>query len=271
MAKQAGTLLDDGYLLKDVASMDLWTFIEENPSQKYVDRVTDGGGIVDPAETIEITPMSNFGDRGADIMEFMLANKDLATIHYWEDKYDHGDAYGEQQRLPGSIGFNQRNTTEYYWSDNTPASDMIKEVLGKEALETARMDYDTTQVRLIAYMPGNVCCLHMDHHQSWAEKYAHLNPHIVQYEELVDAVKTGRENRWDLADKNRCDIGRVVRRTVTLNDWEWGHFIQLENSYFPKWKAGDVFNVPPCIHHLSANVGIKLKLTMLLTGVELDD
>jgi len=268
MAEQAGQLHNDAYLLKDQAPMDLWTFIEQNPSQKYADRVANGGGKVDPAESFEIKPMSNIGDHGDGILQFMLDNKDLATVHYWEDKYFHSEGYGEQQRLPGSIGYNKRNTTEYYWSDNTTASDSIKQLLGKEALATAGMDYDTTQVRLIAYMPGNVCCLHMDHHQSWAEKYAHLNPHIVQYPELVQAVSQDRENRWNLADKNICDKGRVVRRTVCLNDWEWGHFIQFENSYFPKWQAGDVFNVPPCMHHLSANVGIKLKLTMLLTGVE---
>ena len=270
MAKQSGKLHDEGYLLKDVPPMDLWTFIEENPSKKYVDRVTAGGGEINSTDEIDIQPIANIGDFGDEITQWMLKNKDLATIHFWEDKYDHGSQYGAQQRLPGSIGFNERNTTEYYWSDNTSASDSIKEILGPKSLETAGMDYDTTQVRLIAYMPGNVCCLHMDHHQSWAEKYAHLNPNIVQYEELVNAVKDGRENRWIMAERNVCDKGRVVRRTVCLKDWEWGHIIQLENSYFPKWKSGDVFNVPPCIHHLSANVGITLKLTILLTGVELE-
>jgi hypothetical protein len=42
----------------------------------------------------------------------------------------------------------------------------------------------------------------------------------------------------------------------------------LENTFFPKWNAGDVYNVPMGIYHLSGNMGFKLKITMIVTGVE---
>ena len=248
--------------------MDLWTFLEEKPNQAFADRVAAAGARFDPNDTLDIKPIGNIGEFGDEILQYMLDHKEYGTIHYFEVDKFYDEEFSVTMSLPGSVGYNRANTLEYYWSDNTPASDEIKEIVGRESIEKAKLDYDTTQVRLIAYLPGNVNCLHMDHHRSWEETYAHLNPHIVKFPEVAEAVKENSENRWKMADRNVCDLGKVVRRIVTINDWEWGHFTQIENAVFPRWKAGDVYNIPPCIYHLGANVGITLKLSMILTGVE---
>jgi hypothetical protein len=47
--------------------------------------------------------------------------------------------------------------------------------------------------------------------------------------------------------------------------------IMLENTFFPKWSAGDVYNIPANIYHMSANMGLTLKMTMIVTGVEANE
>lgn len=53
-----------------------------------------------------------------------------------------------------------------------------------------------------------------------------------------------------------------------INDWHWGHVIQFQNSYFPKWKSGEVYDLPIPQPHCSANIGMRIKLTCSISGAK---
>ena len=56
-----------------------------------------------------------------------------------------------------------------------------------------------------------------------------------------------------------------------ISDWHWGHVIQFENSYFPNYKSGDVFDLPIPRPHCSANIGMRIKLTCSISGAQTKD
>jgi hypothetical protein len=62
-------------------------------------------------------------------------------------------------------------------------------------------------------------------------------------------------------------ISSTRRYLVMLEDWHWGHFVQIGNNILTQWKAGDIFSWPYGMWHTSANAGIKPKLSFQITGV----
>ena len=61
-------------------------------------------------------------------------------------------------------------------------------------------------------------------------------------------------------DNQMCDLGPIRRHMVMISDWHWGHVLQIENSYFPNWKSGELYNLPMPRPHCSTNMGMKLIL-----------
>ena len=51
-----------------------------------------------------------------------------------------------------------------------------------------------------------------------------------------------------------------------LEDWDWGHFLQVHDNIISHWTPGDVIEIPNEVFHLSANFGIETKLTLTVTG-----
>jgi hypothetical protein len=45
----------------------------------------------------------------------------------------------------------------------------------------------------------------------------------------------------------------------------------FENSYFPNYKSGDVFDLPIPRPHCSANMGMRIKLTCSISGAQTKD
>ena len=58
---------------------------------------------------------------------------------------------------------------------------------------------------------------------------------------------------------------------VFLEDWDWGHFLQVGNNVLSNWIKGDTYTWGYGMYHLSSNAGIKDKLTMQITGLVTDD
>jgi len=61
---------------------------------------------------------------------------------------------------------------------------------------------------------------------------------------------------------------KVVRYSLFLEDWNWGHYFAVGNNVIHQWKQGDIIQFPPKIHHVTCNVGMVPKLTMTVTGTE---
>ena len=72
---------------------------------------------------------------------------------------------------------------------------------------------------------------HHDNLGNWCRNNKHLNPRV---------------------DEQMCDLGPIVRDLVMITDWHWGHVLQIENSYFPNWKSGEVYNLPIPRPHIVA-------------------
>ena len=75
----------------------------------------------------------------------------------------------------------------------------------------------------------------------------------------------GIRKEYDLAEN--VD---VVRYSLVLEDWKWGHYFLAGNNVFHQWKQGDIILLPPNMHHTTCNSGIEPKLTMTVTGVVTD-
>ena len=63
----------------------------------------------------------------------------------------------------------------------------------------------------------------------------------------------------------------VVRYTLMLEDWKWGHYFLVGNSIFHQWEQGDIIQFPPNMHHVTCNAGLGPKLTMTVTGTVSDE
>jgi hypothetical protein len=72
----------------------------------------------------------------------------------------------------------------------------------------------------------------------------------------------GIRKEYDLAD----DV-QVIRYSLVLEDWKWGHYFLAGNSILHQWKQGDIIQLAPNMHHTTCNSGIEPKLTMTVTGV----
>jgi len=264
------TVAED-YKLSTMPELDLWTFLDNKSNSHYLDTVAETNGIYAKDErTAPIVAMSNVGDIEAAAYEYISTHRDLCQHKCYEEKGYHSENIRPYMRLPGEIGYNHRNTSEYNWGLRGDSNEHLKELAGgREGFKKMKLDYDRALTRMLVYLPGNNCPYHFDMMEGWAVLYEDLNPHIVRGPEFIQAMKDG-QSRHDMAALNTCDLGLVVRRMVTVTPWEMGHVIGMENEYFPRYDSGDCFDIPACIYHWSTNAGIKPKITLLITSVETD-
>lgn len=68
--------------------------------------------------------------------------------------------------------------------------------------------------------------------------------------------------------KTVTDIKKVKRYLVFLEDWNWGHMVQVGNNVLSNWRKGDTYTWEYGMYHLSCNAGIEDKWTLQITGVE---
>jgi len=58
----------------------------------------------------------------------------------------------------------------------------------------------------------------------------------------------------------------IYRAVVLLEDWSPGHVLTVANEQMPQWKAGDYVWFKGDVPHLAANIGLKDRYTLQLTG-----
>lgn len=78
------------------------------------------------------------------------------------------------------------------------------------------------------------------------------------FDTYMERIKTNNLN-----DEERYKFTRYL---IMLEDWDWGHFLQIGNNVFSQWSKGDIITWKFGMYHLSANAGLKPKYTMLVTG-----
>lgn len=129
-------------------------------------------------------------------------------------------------------GYNKHNSRYVQWIDN-------RDNLPKE-------------FELIKYMSGlnhaTVACFRQDP--------GNTNPwHFDTYQGAVE--------QGNLSDTERKKTKRYL---LFLEDWHWGHFLQVGNNVLSKWRAGDMYTWDYGMYHLSTNGGILPKWTCQITG-----
>jgi len=220
-------------------------FMNNRPDKEYETYAVSTGA--DLETEYKAKPISRIKIIPEQFEMFMKDNMEHCEKKYYEKTYQAG-VNELTLNLPLRCGYNHRNTCEYNWGEYGDTQKKLKLLLGgKETIEDELgFDYDTASVRLLAYLPGQILPWHFDNMGNWFKKNQGLNPNI---------------------DNMTCDLGDIKRYFIAITEWHWGHVLQIANSYFPRWKSGEVYDIPKGVYHLSANIGIRLKLTASITGV----
>jgi hypothetical protein len=67
---------------------------------------------------------------------------------------------------------------------------------------------------------------------------------------------------------NIKDINSVKKAVVFLEDWQSGHYFEIDNHAIINWKAGDWVSWSGDCPHMAANIGIEPRYTLQITGHE---
>ena len=58
----------------------------------------------------------------------------------------------------------------------------------------------------------------------------------------------------------------IRRALMLLEDWESGHYLEVNGKPYVNWSAGDVVEWQYDIPHMAANIGLKDRYTLQITG-----
>ena len=162
-----------------------------------------------------------------------------AEIYYVDEcakKYDNGHGrltIGEHHIVNGVA----TSQSDYPTESNTVAE--IKKFY--DIRDFCNMDY--SMVAVLKQEPGNFTGWHFDTYHSVATK-------------------------GNLTEEQKKDIKRYW---IPLEDWHWGHFIQVGNSVLTHWKAGEIYTWNYGMYHLGANAGIKTRWSCQVTGYSTEE
>jgi hypothetical protein len=59
---------------------------------------------------------------------------------------------------------------------------------------------------------------------------------------------------------------KIRRALVLLEDWESGHYLELDGEPIVNWRAGDTVEWQYDTPHMAANIGLKPRYTLQITG-----
>ena len=231
--------------MKDYPEVTLEQYLSEDSAQQWEQYAIDTGADLDSEYDPKMLTRLDVNE--SDFVKFMTDNMKTCEKKYYERTYQRGKSE-LTMNLPMKCGYNHRNTIEYNWGEYGDSQEKLKQLMGGEEIISGRLgfEYETARVRLLAYLPGQIFPWHFDNMGLWLKRNQNLNPNL---------------------DTMTCDRGKIKRYFVAISDWHWGHVLQMANSFFPKWKSGDVYEIPKGVYHLSANIGIRIKITANVTGV----
>lgn len=203
------------------------------PDTQYIEKyVLDNGG--DLSHPLDVPLHCTIKINPIDFKNYALKNQNQVTKKYIRPRPFLNADSNLQATHVNWIGYNEQNSTEYNWGVRPEENEDLKKIVGLENFNILGIDPDIVSVRLLWYNPGHMLPIHYD----GKEGFIRL---------------TGRDPD--------------VRFVVAVEDWDWGHFVQIHDKMLTNWKAGDTYIVPPKIFHLSGNAGIRPKLTLTITGV----
>lgn len=72
---------------------------------------------------------------------------------------------------------------------------------------------------------------------------------------------------YKFASVNNVDPYDCCRVNIFLEDWQSGHYFEINENPILQWKRGDAIIIARDEPHLSGNMGMTTKYTMQVTGV----
>lgn len=63
-----------------------------------------------------------------------------------------------------------------------------------------------------------------------------------------------------------CKLQNIIRALVMPEDWHSGHYLEIDGVLIDSWKSGDYFWWRGETPHMAANIGVKDRYTIQLTG-----
>ena len=58
----------------------------------------------------------------------------------------------------------------------------------------------------------------------------------------------------------------IYRAIVFLEDWQSGHYLEIDNEPITRWRAGDAVEWRYDAPHMAANIGLLPRYTLQITG-----
>ena len=226
----------------------LFDFLRDRPDKEWIKFCEETGANLTDEHDASQYYQGNFkqiSDNKDKWIQYMMDNEATCQKKFTEKRPYHAGVNELTLNLPMKCGYNWANNCEYNWGLYGDTSNEIKQLVGQEMFDELGMDMETCLPRLMAYLPGQTLPWHFDFMGNWYRLNEHLNPN---------------------AETRRCDGGKIVRYLVFITDWHWGHMLQMANTFYPKWKSGDVYELPEHVYHLSTNAGMSVKVSLSLTG-----
>jgi len=69
---------------------------------------------------------------------------------------------------------------------------------------------------------------------------------------------------------NVDDFSKIRRAIVFLDDWQSGHYFDIDDTPILQWKAGEMVIWESDVPHCAANVGVTNRYTLQITGLATD-
>tara|TARA_B100001057_G_scaffold134288_1_gene133750 strand:- start:1344 stop:1907 length:564 start_codon:yes stop_codon:yes gene_type:complete len=64
----------------------------------------------------------------------------------------------------------------------------------------------------------------------------------------------------------KCSLKNCVRAIIFLDDWQPGHFFEIDGNSITNYKKGDYIFWSGSTPHMAANIGLKDRYTLQITG-----
>jgi len=70
---------------------------------------------------------------------------------------------------------------------------------------------------------------------------------------------------------NIADPDLIWRAVIFLEDWQSGHYLEIDNTPVTQWRAGNMVVWQNSVPHMAANMGITDRYTLQITGVNVEN
>ena len=166
-----------------------------------------------------------------------------------------------------------KTSASHIWPEDIKNGTLIPSQLSPDNLAAGKLD-----IKRWGYHEGNTI------HTQYTDSMDELPEEVFKIKDLFNLdysmvaimkQEPGNFNAWHFdtyhtvtkrGNLSNEDKTKVKRYLICLEDWHWGHFIQIGNSVLAHWKAGQIFSWPYGMYHLTVNAGIKTRWACQVTG-----